>query len=108
MSLVISQFLVQGEMVLDLVSDTFEEFNIRCVNLVQDDIKQTTLKDIIRNINVQIKFTDMNNKDILRNGEKMLKCVEHFESNKTENIVWRYLMQQINRQTKMLNIKRVP
>ena len=52
MSLVILQFLVQGEILPDLVSDTFEEFNIRCVNLVQDDIKQTTLKDIIRNINV--------------------------------------------------------
>ena len=80
MSLVILQFLVQGEMLSDLLSDTFKEVNIRCFNLVQDDMKQTNLKDIIRNIIVQIKFTDMNNKDILRNGEKMLKCVEHPES----------------------------
>ena len=67
MSLVILQFLVQGEMLPDLVSDTFKGFNIRCVNLVQDDIRQTTLKEMMTNINVQIKFTDMNNKDILRN-----------------------------------------
>ena len=86
LSLVILQFLVQGEMLPDLVSDTFKGFNIRCVYLVQDELRQITLKDIIRNIIVQIKFTDMNNKDILRNGEKMLKCVEHFESNKLRTL----------------------
>ena len=46
------------------------------------------LKDIVRNIIVQIKFTDMN-KDILRNGEKMLKGIEHFGSKNIKNIVWR-------------------
>ena len=73
-------------MLTDLVSDNIEGFNSLCVNLVQDDMKQTNVKDIIRNIIVQIKFTDMNNKDILRNGEKMLKCVEHFESNKLRTL----------------------
>ena len=64
--LLLFQFFGQREMLLNLVSDTIELFNIKCVIFVQDKIHKADAKEVIKNTNIQIKFTSVNNKNILR------------------------------------------
>ena len=64
--LLLFQFFGQREMLLNLVSDTIELFNINCVIFVQDKIHKADAEEVIKNTNIQIKFTSVNNKNILR------------------------------------------
>ena len=71
---VVLEVLSKDEIVIDMVEDTIKEFNIKCTTFIQDEIETSTRKEMRRNLikklNVQIRFTNQENKNILRERAK--------------------------------------
>ena len=66
--LLMLKYFVQGDIILDMAEDIIKEFNINCVTFVQDDRKTAATIDLVKKLNIQIKFTDQDNKNLLRKG----------------------------------------
>ena len=70
MVLFLLQFSQERNIFLDVVPHTMDMFSMKCVVVVEDMIQLQTSKKMMRSREVAMKFTNVNNKDIIRNRSK--------------------------------------
>ena len=57
---------VDGEVLDDIMLDTIEQFSIKCTTVIQEDIKVSKSKVLIKKAKHQIKFIKENYKNMLK------------------------------------------
>ena len=70
MVLFLLQFSQERNIFLDVVPHTMDMFSMKCVVVVEDMTQLQTSKKMMRSREVAMKFTNVNNKDIIRNRSK--------------------------------------
>ena len=70
MFLLLLHFSQQRNIFLDVVPHTMDMFSMKCVMVVEDKIQLQTSKKMMRSREVAMKFTNINNKDVIRNRSK--------------------------------------